>query len=118
MESAQEHNMIVELVEKFVRTELMPLEADNSFLLRVKGSSMIDDHIADGDLVVIEPRNTARDGEILVAIVDGEATLKRLYRDPEGWRLQPANGSMQAIYVRPPTKLEIRGVGRGVLRRY
>ena len=109
----------VEEAQHFTLEELMPLDAGNSFLLRVKGSSMIDDHIADGDLVVVEPRNTARDGEIVVAIVDGEATLKRLYREgPDTFRLQPANTTMGPIYVRPPQKLEIRGVVRGVLRRY
>ena len=108
-----------EEAEHFTLEELLPLEPGNSFLLRVSGQSMIEDHIADGDLVVVEPRNAARDGEIVVALVDGEATLKRLYRDgPDVWRLQPANASMSPILVRPPQKLEIRGVVRGVLRRY
>jgi repressor LexA len=80
---------------------------------------MIEDHIADGDLVIVEPRNAARDGEIVVAVLEGEATLKRLYREgPDMWRLQPANASMSPILVRPPQRLEIRGVVRGVLRRY
>jgi repressor LexA len=107
----------VEDSQHFTLEELMPLDVDNCFLLRVRGQSMIEDHIADGDLIV-EPRNGARDGEIVVALVDGEATLKRLYREPDGWRLQPANGSMQPIHVKSPSKLEIRGVVRGVLRRY
>ena len=72
-----------------------------------------------GDLVIVEPRNAARDGEIVVAQVDGDATLKRLFREgPEMYRLQPANATMAPIFVRPPQKLEIRGVVRGVLRRY
>ena len=80
---------------------------------------MIEDHIADGDLVLVEPRNAARDGEIVVALVDGEATLKRLYRDgPDVVRLQPANSTMSPILVKPPMRLEIRGVVRGVVRRY
>ena len=108
----------VEDSQHFTLEELMPLDVDNCFLLRVRGQSMIEDHIADGDLVIVEPRNGARDGEIVVALVDGEATLKRLYREPDGWRLQPANGTMQALHVRAPSKLEIRGVVRGVLRRY
>jgi repressor LexA len=108
----------VEDSQHFTLEELMPLDVDNCFLLRVRGQSMIEDHIADGDLVIVEPRNGARDGEIVVALVDGEATLKRLYREPDGWRLQPANGSMQPIHVKSPSKLEIRGVVRGVLRRY
>lgn len=109
----------VEDAEQFTIEELMPFDPGNTFLLRVSGQSMIDDHIADGDLVIVEPRNAARDGEIVVAIVDGDATLKRLYRDgPEMYRLQPANAAMSPIFVRPPQKLEIRGVVRGVLRRY
>ena len=110
----------VEDAEQFSLEDLMPIgDPSSSFLLRVSGSSMIDDHIVDGDLVMVEPRNAARDGEIVVALVDGEATLKRLYREgPDIYRLQPANPSMGPIYVRPPQRLEIRGVVRGVLRRY
>ena len=109
----------IEEAQQFTLEELMPLDPGNSYLLRVTGQSMIDDHIADGDLVIVEPRNAARDGEIVVAQIDGEATLKRLYREgPEIYRLQPANSTMSPIFVRPPQKLEIRGVVRGVLRRY
>jgi repressor LexA len=69
--------------------------------------------------VIVEPRNAARDGEIVVALVDGEATLKRLYREgQDSYRLQPSNATMSPIYVRAPQKLEIRGVVRGVLRRF
>jgi repressor LexA len=109
----------IEEPESLTVEELLPIDPANAFLLRVSGQSMIEDHIADGDLVFVEPRNAARDGEIVVAVVDGEATLKRLYREgPDAWRLQPANAQMSPIHVRPPQKLEIRGVVRGVLRRY
>ncbi len=109
----------IEEAQQFTLEELMPLDPGNSYLLRVTGQSIIEDHIADGDLVIVEPRNAARDGEIVVAQIDGEATLKRLYREgPEIYRLQPANSTMSPIFVRPPQKLEIRGVVRGVLRRY
>jgi repressor LexA len=109
----------IEETESLTVEELLPIDPANAYLLRVSGHSMIDDHIADGDLVIVEPRNAARDGEIVVAVVDGEATLKRLYREgPDSWRLQPANASMAPIFVRPPSKFEIRGVVRGVLRRY
>ena len=80
---------------------------------------MIEDHITDGDLVMVDRSRDAREGEIVVAIVDGEATLKRYYREPDGSiRLQPANATMEPIYVRPPQHLDLRGVVRGVLRRY
>ncbi len=110
----------VEEAQQYTIDELLPVDIESrGFLLRVTGSSMIEDHIVDGDLVVVEPRNGARDGEIVVAIVDGEATLKRLYREgSDCYRLQPANASMTPIYVRPPSRLEIRGVVRGVIRRY
>jgi repressor LexA len=100
--------------------DLIPLKPeDDAYLLRVVGDSMVDDHIMDGDLVLVERTQDARDGEIVVAVVDGEATLKRFYREGDGgYRLQPANAAMQPIFVRPPKQLEVRGVVRGVLRRY
>jgi repressor LexA len=97
-------------------TDLVPT-GDQIYLLRVRGKSMIDDHIDDGDLVVVEKRSTVRDGEIAVAILEGEeATLKRVYREAGGrYRLQPANASMAPIFVQD---LQIRGVVRGVIRRF
>lgn len=88
-------------------------------MLRVVGQSMIDDHITDGDLVMVDRSRTPGDGEIVVAVVDGEATLKRFFREPdESVRLQPANSTMDPIIVRPPQVLDIRGVVRGVLRTF
>jgi repressor LexA len=84
------------------------------YLLRVRGDSMIDDHIQDGDLVVVERRHNARDGEIVVAVLaDEEATLKRLYRDGQRYRLEPANSRLEPRTV---DELEIRGVVIGILR--
>lgn len=110
----------VEDPEPFTLEELLPIDpGQDVYMLRVVGSSMVDDHITDGDLVLVQRTDAARDGEIVVAVVDGEATLKRLYHEPGGVvRLQPANESMQPIYVRPPETVEIRGIVRGVLRRY
>lgn len=89
-----------------------------SFVLRVRGESMIDEQIRDGDYVVVEGRNEARNGETVVALVRGdEATLKRFYRRGSRVRLEPANASMQPIEV-PAGDVEIRGVVRGLLRRY
>lgn len=97
-------------------TELVPT-GDRIYLLRVRGKSMIEDHIDDGDLVVVERRETANDGDIVVAILDDEeATLKRFYRERNGMiRLQPANSSMEPIYV---SRVAVRGVVRGVIRRF
>jgi repressor LexA len=69
------------------------------FMLRVKGDSMIDAAILDGDLIVVEPRPTANNGEIVVAMIDGEATVKRFYREPGRVRLQPENATMAPIYA-------------------
>jgi len=89
------------------------------YVLRVRGESMIEDHLCDGDYVVIERRDTARNGEQVVALLDsGEATLKRFYREGGGKiRLQPANGSMQPRIV-SADQCRIQGVVIGVLRSY
>lgn len=89
-----------------------------NYLLEVRGQSMIDDHIAPGDLVVIRPQPNAHDGEIVVALIEGnEATLKRLYRESDRIRLQPANAEMEPIYVRPD-QLQIQGKVIGVIRQF
>jgi repressor LexA len=102
------------------RTETMTLPAEleprhDTFVLRVRGKSMIDDHIDNGDYVVIQPQDTARDGEIVVAILeDNTATLKRFYRERDRVRLQPANSEMEPIYARD---VKIQGKVIGVIRR-
>ena len=99
----------IENREDILLTDLVP-HGDSHYLLRVRGKSMIEDHIDDGDMVVIEHRN----GEIVVAIVDDdEATLKRFYQEDGRIRLQPANSSLDPIY---PDRVEIRGIVRAVIR--
>ncbi len=89
------------------------------FVLRVKGDSMIDDHICDGDYILVEGAETAANGEIVVALVGGtDATLKRIFREPNGRvRLQPANAQMEAI-VLPAREVKVQGRVIGVLRKY
>jgi repressor LexA len=87
-----------------------------SFLLRVRGNSMIEDHICDGDLVLVEGGTTARDGETVVAVVGEEATLKRFRRDRDRIRLEPANAALSPM-IFPADAVQIRGVVRGVIRR-
>jgi repressor LexA len=90
----------------------------SSFVLRVRGESMIDEQIRDGDYVVVESRSEARNGETVVALVRGEdATLKRFYRKGARVRLEPANARMQPIEL-PAREVEIRGIVRALLRRY
>ncbi|HEV2250250.1 MAG TPA: transcriptional repressor LexA [Candidatus Limnocylindria bacterium] len=102
------------------RSETMTLPAElaprhDTFVLRVRGKSMIDDHIDNGDYVVIQPQDTARDGEIVVAILDDNtATLKRFYKERDRVRLQPANSAMEPIYARD---VKIQGKVIGVIRR-
>lgn len=86
------------------------------FLLEVRGNSMIEDHIKDGDYVVCEKRERANDGETVVALLNsGETTLKRFYRQGNKFRLQPANSTMQPIIV---DEVRIQGVVTGVMRKY
>jgi repressor LexA len=85
-----------------------------TFMLRVKGDSMIDAAILDGDLIVVDPKPDATDGEIVVAMIDGEATVKRFYREPGRVRLQPENSTMEPIYAEDVT---IVGRVEAVVRR-
>lgn len=91
----------------------------STYALQVRGDSMIEDHICSGDFVLIEKVTQVRDGDIVVALVDGmETTLKRLYREPNGMiRLQPANSSMQPILV-PEANVNVQGRVLAVLRKY
>jgi repressor LexA len=92
---------------------------ESTFALRVKGDSMIDDHICSGDFVLVERATSVRDGEIVVALVEGsETTLKRFYREAEGMiRLQPANPDMGPILVRQEN-VDVQGRVLAVLRKY
>lgn len=88
------------------------------FVLKVQGESMIDDGIHDGDLVVVQRTSEAQDGDMVVALVDGEVTLKRLFRHAAGTiRLQPANVNMEPLFVAADS-LTVQGIVVGLLRRY
>ncbi len=87
------------------------------YALRVRGDSMIEDGIQDGDLVVVRRAETARDGETVVAVVDGEATLKRFHRRGPLVELRPANAALRPLAV-PAERVSIRGVLVGLVRRY
>jgi repressor LexA len=88
---------------------------EDSYVLRVRGKSMIDDLIDDGDFVIVQPQATARDGDIVVALLeDNGVTLKRYFREKDRIRLQPANAEMEPIYA---TDVQIQGKVVGVIRR-
>ncbi len=106
-------------MEEVVRVpEEMVGRRGETFALRVRGDSMIDEQIRDGDTVIVERRSEARDGETVVALVRGEeATLKKFYRRGRKVRLVPANDLLQPIEV-PANEIQVRGVVRGLLRCY
>ncbi|HVO28192.1 MAG TPA: transcriptional repressor LexA [Candidatus Margulisiibacteriota bacterium] len=108
---ALETNDTFTVPEEFIRRQ-------NTFVLRVKGNSMIDDGIWDGDYIIVEERHAAENGETVVALVNGEATVKRLYHEKGGKiRLQPANQTMEPILARAKD-VEIRGAVVAVMRKY
>jgi repressor LexA len=111
----------IEAIEVDERIEVpreMVRRQTESFVLRVRGDSMIDEHIQDGDYVVVESRSEARNGETVVALVRGdEATLKKFYRRGPRVVLEPANQTLRPIEV-PAAEVTIRGVVRGLLRTY
>lgn len=92
---------------------------EDIFLLRVRGHSMIDADIRDGDLLVVQITQSCRNGDIIIAMLDEEATVKRFYKEKDRVRLQPENQSMQPIYIPidDPT-FRIIGKVKGLLRRY
>jgi repressor LexA len=88
------------------------------FALEVRGESMRDEHIVSGDYVLVERTKTAREGEIIVALIDGtDATLKRFYREGNMIRLQPSNAEMAPIFA-PAASVTIQGKVLGILRKY
>lgn len=95
------------------------LRAGNNYVLRVKGNSMVDEQIRDGDYIVVSSRQTADNGEMVVALVGGDsATVKKLYRERDGMiRLQPANATMEPMFY-PAEEVEIQGVVIAVIRKY
>ncbi|PKL93525.1 MAG: repressor LexA [Gemmatimonadetes bacterium HGW-Gemmatimonadetes-1] len=101
-----------------VPDSMLPRRGPN-YALKVRGESMIDEQILDGDLVVVNGRDSADNGEMVIALVNGaEATVKRFYREPGGWiRLQPANAQMRPLRFQESDVL-IQGVVVGVIRKF
>ena len=108
----------IEAYEDAAETLAVPASMDareDSYVLRVRGKSMIDALIDDGDFVIVQPQATARDGDIVVALLeDNGVTLKRFFREEDRIRLQPANAEMEPIYA---TEVQIQGKVVGVIRR-
>lgn len=88
----------------------------NSYALKVRGHSMIDDNIQDGDIIIVEKRESAENGQSVVALINGEqVTLKKFYVEKEGIRLQPANPNMEPIYLHNE-EIQVLGIVTGVIR--
>lgn len=98
-----------ENIEEYVQVPQAAGGEDGEYILRVRGESMIDAGILEGDYVVVRPQDTARDGEIVVALVGEDATVKRFFREPDHIRLQPENTTMEPIRSR-----DVRVLGRVV----
>jgi repressor LexA len=110
----------IEAVENPETISLADFTAGNKdvYVLKVVGESMQDEHIVEGDYVIVESTKTARDGEIVVALVEGsDATLKRIYREGANVRLQPSNAKMKPIVI-PAQNVDVQGRVIGVLRKY
>jgi repressor LexA len=111
--AAGEPILAAENIEDHITIErIFPMDG-RCFALRVKGNSMIEDGIHDGDIVVVRPQRTAENGDIVVALLDDEATVKRFYREKKHVRLQPANPAFAPIVA---THVEICGRVIGVIR--
>jgi repressor LexA len=90
-----------------------------TFALRVRGDSMIEENIQDGDIIVVASQKTADNGQVVVALIDGNyATVKKFYREPDFIRLEPANPQFKPIFIKTPERIQIQGVVRGLIRKY
>ncbi|HLN98233.1 MAG TPA: transcriptional repressor LexA [Pyrinomonadaceae bacterium] len=89
------------------------------FALRVRGDSMIEENIQDNDIIIVSSQQTAENGQMVVALIDGNyATVKKFYREPDFIRLEPANPQFKPIFIKTPERLQIQGVVRGLIRSY
>jgi repressor LexA len=111
----------IEAVEDSQETVTVPhdmVRRGNNYVLRVRGDSMIEEQISDGDYIVVNSRQTAENGEMVVALINGEsATVKKFFREGAQVRLQPANPTMLPMYF-PADDVQIQGIVVGVIRKY
>lgn len=109
----------VESEEKMAIPSGMVRDGQDNFVLKVKGRSMIEDGIMDGDYVVVERTEAPKNGDVIVALLeDTYATLKRYYKERDRIRLQPANHEMEPIFVEKATPFQVQGVVRAVIRTF
>ena len=110
-------------IEAILSHDTVPVPRDmqrgRTFALRVRGDSMIEENIQDGDIIIVASQKTAENGQVVVALIDGNyATVKKFYREPDFIRLEPANPQFKPIFVKTPERIQIQGVVRGLIRKY
>lgn len=111
-------------IEAILSHDTVPVPKDmqghgRTFALRVRGDSMIEENIQDGDIIIVASQKTAENGQVVVALMDGNyATVKKFYREPDFIRLEPANPQFKPIFVKTPERIQIQGVVRGLIRKY
>jgi len=115
---AGEPVLAIENVEGYINFDRNLVSSEDVFLLRVQGDSMIEAHIQDGDFALVKPQKDAENGEIIVALVDDEATIKRIFKDRDLIRLEPANPTIEPIVIKKgEKKVTIVGKVIGIFRK-
>lgn len=115
---AGEPILAIENIEGYLNFDRSLVSSEDVFLLRVEGESMIDDHIQDGDFALVKPQATAENGEIVVVLIEEEATIKRIFRKRDLIRLEPSNPKMEPIVVKKGEKrITIVGKVVGIFRK-
>ncbi len=111
-------------IEAILTHDTVPVPKDmqgrgRTFALRVRGDSMIEENIQDGDIIIVASQKTAENGQMVVALIDGNyATVKKFYREPDFIRLEPANPQFKPIFIKTPERIQIQGIVRGLIRKY
>jgi repressor LexA len=117
--TAGEPILAIENIEGYIHLDRSLVSSKNVFLLRVQGDSMIEAHIQDGDFAMVRPQSSAEDGEIVVALIEDEATIKRIFQKRDLVQLEPANSAMEPIVVRKgEKKVTIVGKVVGIFRKF
>jgi repressor LexA len=107
------------LTHETVQTPKNMMGRGRMFALRVRGDSMIEENIQDNDIIIVSSQETAENGQMVVALIDGNyATVKKFYREPDFIRLEPANPQFKPIFIKTPGRLQLQGVVRGLIRNY
>jgi len=111
-------------IEAILTHDTVPVPKDmqgrgRTFALRVRGDSMIEENIQEGDIIIVASQKTAENGQMVVALIDGNyATVKKFYREPDFIRLEPANPQFKPIFIKTPERIQIQGIVRGLIRKY